>query len=228
MCGVTDPYQPVERSLGLTRRCLEVLAEFNNPVAIVTKSVLVTRDVDILSELASHNAAAVFLSITTLDTNLARRLEPRASQPLLHLRAIESLRRTGVPSGVMVAPVIPGLTDHEIPAIISAAAHAGAESAGTVVLRLPHGVKDLFEQWLTQHFPDKKAKVMNRIWAIRNGKLNDSRFRSRMKGEGIFANQIASLFSSACRKAGIHHRLPELSIASFRRPTEGQLTLLDD
>ena len=228
MCGVTDPYQPVERTLGLTRKCLEVLAEFRNPVVIVTKSALVTRDADILGDLATDNAAAVFLSITTLDSDLARRMEPRASQPWLRLRAIETLRRAGVPTGVMVAPVIPGLTDHEIPAIISAAARAGAGAAGKVILRLPYGVKNLFEQWLTQHYPNKKQKVMNRIRALRNGKLNDPDFRSRMTGEGAFADQMASLFSLACRKAGVLHRFPALSTASFRSPEGGQLKLIDD
>jgi len=225
MSGVTDPYQPVERRLGLTRKCLEILAEFRNPVTVITKNFLVTRDLDLLSDLASQNAAAVFLSITTLDAKLARIMEPRASQPTRRLDAIRALRQAGVPVGVMIAPVIPGLTEHELPSIVAAAARAGAESAGYVVLRLPHGVQDLFAQWLTQYYPERKEKVMNRIRAIRNGKLNDPRFQSRMKGEGIYAEQIASLFSLSCQKAGISGNRPKLTTDAFRRPNGTQLGL---
>src|SRR5881398_2095558 len=203
LSGVTDCYQPVERKLNLTRRCLEVLANFRNPVAIVTKNHLVTRDLDILGELARHDAAAVFISITTLDTELRRVLEPRTSPPASRLAAIEILSKAGIPAGVLVAPVIPGLTDHEMPSIIAAAVKAGAQFAGYVVLRLPYAVAPLFEQWLARHFPDRKEKVLNRIRAIRGGQLNDSRFESRMTGEGIFAEQIEAMFKVACRKAGI-------------------------
>jgi DNA repair photolyase len=227
MSGVTDPYQPVERRLGLTRRCLEVFAEFRNPVVIVTKNYLVTRDSDLLGELAHHHAAAVYLSITTLDGSLARIMEPRTSQPARRLAAIEALTRAGVPTGVLVAPVIPGLTDHELPSIIAAAAQAGAQFAGYVLLRLPFGVKQLFEQWLTDHAPGRKAKALNRIRAIRGGRLNDPRFGSRMKGEGVFAQQIAALFTLACRKAGVGTRGPTLSTAAFRRPPDGQLPLFE-
>ena len=223
--GVTDPYQPVERHFKLTRGCLKVLAEFRNPVVIITKNHLVTRDLDLLRELTLHNAAAVFLSITTLDSNLTRIMEPRASQPHRRLEAIRILSQAGVPTGVMIAPVIPGLTDHELPSIIKAATEAGAESAGYAVLRLPHAVKNLFEQWLTQHLPEKKEKVMNRIRAIRSGQLNDPRFKTRMKGEGIFADQVASLFSAACRRAGISSSRPRLSTAAFKRPLKDQLQL---
>jgi DNA repair photolyase len=225
MSGVTDPYQPVERRLRLTRRCLEVLLEFLNPVVIVTKNHLVTRDLDLLVELARREAAAVFLSVTTLDDSLRQILEPRASHPTRRLAAIENLAQAGVPAGVLVAPVIPGLTDHELPAIIAASARAGARFAGYVPLRLPYAVAPLFEQWLTRHFPERKEKVLSRIRAIRGGKLNDPRFVSRMKGEGIFAEQIAGLFSLACRGAGIRGRGPSLSTASFRRPTGPQLSL---
>ncbi|MBI2369661.1 MAG: PA0069 family radical SAM protein [Deltaproteobacteria bacterium] len=225
MSGVTDPYQPVERRLTLTRRCLEVFVEFRNPVVIVTKNALVTRDRDLLAELARYEAAAVYLSITTLDAGLARIMEPRTSQPARRLAAIEALAQAGVPAGVLVAPVIPGLTDHELPSIIAAATKAGARFAGYVVLRLPHGVKDLFEQWLTQHFPDRKAKVLNRIRSLRGGRLNDPRFGSRMEGEGPWATQLAGLFALACRKAGIHEGTPTLSTAAFRRPSDPQLPL---
>lgn len=225
--GVTDPYQPVERRLMLTRRCLQVFVEFHNPVAIVTKNHLVIRDLDLLAELARYEAAAVFLSVTTLDGSLSRIMEPRTSHPVRRLAAIEALAQAGVPAGVMVAPVIPGLTDHELPSIIAAAAEAGALFAGHIPLRLPHGVGPLFEQWLTQHAPDRKAKILNQIRAIRGGRLNDPRFVSRMKGEGIFAKQIATMFSLACRKAGIDERGPSLSTAAFRRPPGVQLSLFE-
>ncbi len=225
--GVTDCYQPIERRLGLTRRCLEVLAEFRNPVVIITKNFLVTRDRDLLAELARHDAAAVFLSITTLDADLCGILEPRTARPARRLAAIENLSRSGVPAGVLVAPIIPGLTDHEPPAIIAAAARAGARFAGYVPLRLPHAVAELFSDWLGRHLPAKKEKVLGRIRAMRGGKLNDPRFGSRMEGEGIFAEQIAALFSMACRKAGIEGRSPNLSTSAFRRPSGVQPSLFD-
>ncbi|MBI4482154.1 MAG: PA0069 family radical SAM protein [Acidobacteria bacterium] len=225
MSGVTDPYQPVERRLGLTRRCLEVLLDFRNPVVIVTKNHLVIRDLDFLRELARFDAAAVFVSMTTLDLALSRAMEPRTSVPTRRLAAIEALAHAGVPAGVLVAPVIPGLTDHELPSILEASARAGARFAGYVPLRLPHGVGPLFERWLEQHVPAKKEKILNRIRAMRGGKLNDPRFVSRMRGQGIFAEQLAALFALACRKAGISKRSPSLSAASFRRPPGAQLAL---
>src|ERR1051326_1997063 len=223
--GVTDCYQPVERKLQLTRRCLEVLAEFRNPAAIITKNHLVTRDLDVLGELARHEGAAVYISVTTLDTDLRKVMEPRTSPPASRLAAIEALAKAGVPVGVLVAPVIPGLTDHEMPAIIGAAVKAGAQFAGYVVLRLPYAVATLFEQWLARHFPDRQEKVLNRIRAIRGGQLTDSRFESRMTGEGIFAEQIEAMFNVVCRKAGIQDARPNLSTASFRRPAGRQLEL---
>jgi DNA repair photolyase len=218
LSGVTDCYQPIERKLKLTRRCLEVLAEFRNPAAIVTKNFLVTRDVDLLSEMARHNTIAVNISVTTLDATLTPRLEPRAPLPAARLEAIRLLSEAGVPVGVLVAPVIPALTDHELPAIIGAAVEAGARWAGFVPLRLPYGIKDLFETWLEQHFPDRKEKVLNRIKSLRGGRLNDPRFGTRMRGEGVFAEQIESLFALACRKAGLQEERLKLSTASFRDP----------
>src|SRR5262249_5296687 len=156
--GVTDCYQPVERRLKLTRGCLEVLADFRNPVGIVTKNHLVTRDMDVLGELARHQAVVVMISVTTLDKDLRKVMEPRTSPPASRLAAIEALHAAGIPVGVLVAPVIPGLTDHEMPAILAAAAKAGAQFAGHVVLRLPYAVAPLFEQWITRHFPDRKDK----------------------------------------------------------------------
>ena len=192
MSGVTDCYQPIERKLRITRRCLEVLVEFRNPVAIVTKNALVTRDIDLFSELARINGAAVNITVTTLDPTLTPKLEPRAPLPAARLAAMEALSKAGVPVGVMVAPIIPALTDHEMPAIIEAAAKAGAKWAGYTTVRLPYGIKDLFETWLTQHFPERKEKILNRIKALRGGRLNDPRFGTRMRGEGVFAEQIAS------------------------------------
>ena len=226
MCGVTDPYQPVERRLELTRGCLKVLAAFRNPVAIVTKNHLVTRDVDILKELAARDAAVVFISVTTLDGDLCGRMEPRTSQPHLRLDAVRALSQAGIPVGVLVAPVIPALTDHEMPAILAAAAEAGAGCAGYSLMRLPFGVKDLFEEWLEEHFPDRKEKVLNRIREIRGGKLNDAGFKTRMKGTGIFAEQVEALFHATCRKLGLTRRSWNLSTASFRIPSD-QLSLFD-
>jgi DNA repair photolyase len=222
MSGVTDPYQPIERRLKLTRQCLEVLVEFRNPVGIVTKNHLVARDKDLLGELARLNAAAVILSITTLDADLARTMEPRTSHPQGRLEAIKELVEAGVPCGVMVAPVIPGLTDHEIPAILEAAVNAGSTFAGYTIVRLPNAVSSLFETWLAQHFPERKEKVLGRIREMRNGKLNDPRFLTRMRGEGNFAKIIHELFTLACRNAGIIKRGPNLSTADFRRHSMGQ------
>lgn len=226
MSGVTDPYQPVERRLKLTRRCLEVLAEFRNPVGIVTKNYLVTRDIDLLAELAKHDAAAVFVSVTTLDAKLAGMMEPRTAMPGARLRAIRELTAAGIPTGVMVAPMIPGLTDTELPAIVKVAAEAGARWAGMVPVRLPYGVKDLFASWLGEHFPDRKAKVLAQIREMHGGKLNEGEFGKRMRGEGILAKQTAKLFAVACRRAGIPGKMPELSTAAFRRPAGAQLELL--
>ncbi|MGH7859293.1 MAG: PA0069 family radical SAM protein [Candidatus Binatia bacterium] len=225
MSGVTDPYQPVERKLGLTRRCLEVLAEFRNPVLVITKNHLVARDTDLLGELARERASGVFLSVTTLDQDLQRVLEPRTSPPARRLEAISALAAAGVPVGVLVAPVIPALTDHEIPAIVAAAARAGARFAGHVPLRLPWAVKDLFERWLSDHFPDRKEKVLNRIRSLRGGRLNDPAFGSRLRGEGAFAEEMHVLFAIACRRAGIADGRVELSTAAFRRPGGRQLGL---
>jgi len=220
MSGVTDCYQPIERKLKITRACLEVLAKFRNPVAILTKNRLVTRDIDILSELARDKCAVVNLSITTLDVDLQRIMEPRTSPPAARLDAVAQLRAAKIPVGVMVAPVIPGINDHEIPAIVAACAKAGAQFAGHVLLRLPWAVAPLFEHWLDEHFPERKARVLERVRATRGGdKLYDSRWRKRQIGEGILAEQIAKMFEVACRRAGFGER-PQLSTAAFRQPNE--------
>jgi DNA repair photolyase len=228
LSGVTDPYQPAERRLELTRRCLAVLAEFRNPVCVITKSFLVTRDADLLAELARWGAASVALSITSLDPELQRRMEPYAAPPGKRLAAIEKLAAAGVPVGVMVAPVVPGLTDHEAPKILEAAAAAGARFAGRVVLRLPHGVAELFDAWLALHYPERRGKVMSRIRAVRGGANYDSRWGVRQRGTGLWADEMAGLFDLARRRAGLATRGPELSAAHFRRPEEpgAQLSLL--
>ncbi|MEX2467767.1 MAG: PA0069 family radical SAM protein [Gemmatimonadota bacterium] len=219
LSGNTDCYQPAERRLRLTRRCLEVLAEFRNPVGIITKSYLVSRDVDLIGELASDGAAAVVLSITTLRPELQRTLEPRASTPARRLGAIRVLAEAGIPVGVNVAPVIPGLTDHEVPSILQAAGDAGASFAGMILLRLPHGVKDIFETWLRQHEPDRADKVLNRVRELRGGKLNDARFGVRGRGEGPWANHLRSVFRVHRERLGLD-RTPALSSDAFRRPPD--------
>jgi len=220
--GVTDPYQPIERKLQITRRCLAVLAEFRNPVAIITKNHLVTRDIDILSELARYDAISVAVSVTTLDASLANIMEPRTTAPELRLAAIEALSKAGIPTTVMVAPVIPAITDHEMPAILRAARDAGATSAGFVVLRLPYAVAPLFERWLEERFPDRKEKVLNRIRDMRDGKLYDSKWKVRGRGKGVFAEQIAAIFDVTTRKLGFNERSMELSTEHFRRVTPQQ------
>lgn len=225
MSGVTDCYQPVERKFRLTRQCLEVLAEFRNPVGIVTKNHLVTRDIDLLRELAAVDAATVFISVTSLDSGLARRLEPRASLPSHRLDAVRQLAEAGIPVGVLVAPVIPGINEHEIPAILHAAKKAGACRAGFTILRLPYGVKDVFAAWLEEHLPEAKDKILARIRDLRGGKLNNSDFGSRMRGEGVYAEQIERIFEVSRAREGLNQRMPPLSAAAFRRPSGAQLEL---
>jgi DNA repair photolyase len=226
MSGVTDCYQPIERKLKLTRGCLAVLAEFRNPVAIITKNHLVTRDIDLLQQLAAHRAVVVNLSITTLDPELAKVLEPRASPPTRRLAAVAELAAAGVPVRVMMAPVIPGLNDHEMTALLAAAAKAGAGDASYVALRLPWAVAPLFEAWLERHAPGQKEKVLNRVREMRGGKLYDARFGIRSRGEGFFAEQMEAMFAMAKKRAGFAKTIPDLSTASFRVPTD-QLALFD-
>jgi DNA repair photolyase len=225
LSGVTDPYQPVERELEITRGCLEVFAEARNPVGIITKNYLVTRDLDLLKELAKYDAVHVTLSITTLDRDVARVMEPRTSQPYRRLKAIEKLSEAGISVGVNVAPIIPGLTDHECADILKEARDAGATHAGYTIVRLAYGVKDLFQDWLEQHFPDRKEKVLNRIRNIRGGKLNKSEFGERMRGEGEFAKQISNMFKIQTEKLGLNKTSLHLSTRHFRRPEKDQLNL---
>lgn len=224
--GVTDCYQPAERKFQLTRSCLQVAVAAKQPVGIITKNALVTRDLDILREMSRHNVVDVSVSVTSLDAALARTLEPRTSSPDARLRAIRELNDAGIPVRVMVAPIIPGLNDSEIPQILAAAADAGARSAGTVLLRLPLAVRPVFLDWLQQHAPSKAARVESAIRATRSGKLNDANFGSRMKGSGPLAEQIKQSFKVFARKVGLDRPLPPLDASQFRAPnTTCQLRL---
>ena len=225
MSGVTDCYQPAEKHFQITRKCLEVLREFQNPVGIVTKNYLVTRDLDILSDMAAIGCASVIISVTTLDGELSRKMEPRASQPEYRLRAIARLADAGIPVTVLIAPVIPGLTDHEIPAIMKEASARGAQDAGYVMLRLPYGVGDIFSSWLERHYPNRKKKVLGRIESMRDGELNSSEYRVRMRGKGIFAKQTERIFRVAYGKFGFSGRKEPLDVSRFRRGGAGQLSL---
>jgi DNA repair photolyase len=225
MSGATDCYQPAERHFRLTRRCLEVCAELRHPIFIITKNALITRDLDVLGELARFNCISVNLSVTSLDADLAGKLEPRASRPAARLQAIRQLSAAGIPTSVMVAPIIPGLTDHEMPAILEACADAGATRAGHVLVRLPFAVKDVFLQWLDDHAPTKKKRIVDRLMTLHGGKLYDSNWGKRMSGEGIFAEQLTELFKVTARRAGLNQQEFELSTEHFRRPGGSQLEL---
>jgi DNA repair photolyase len=222
LSGATDCYQPVERKLGITRACLEVLARFRNPVAVITKNSLIARDVDHLAELAAHGAVAVYLSITTLDAGLARILEPRASSPRSRLETLRTLAAAGVPVGVSAAPMIPGLNDSELPAILAAAAEHGAGFAAYSMVRLPGSVAEVFASWLDRHMPGAKDKILNRIRASHGGQLNSSIAGERMRGTGAAAAQWRALFHASCRRHGLATAPPELNATHFRRLSPGQ------
>ncbi len=227
MSTVTDCYQPAERRLLLTRGCLAVLAEARHPVALITKSALVVRDADLLQELARVQAASVTISLTTLSQELSLAMEPRAAVPAARLAAIRALAAAGIPVGVNLAPIIPALTDHEIPALLAAAAGAGARFAGYTLVRLPLAVAGLFTTWLAEHRPLAQARILGRIREIRGGGLNDPRFGTRMSGEGVFARQIGDLFHATRRRLGLAEHPPELSPAAFRPPGGVQLSWFD-
>lgn len=222
---VTDCYQPVERRLEITRKCLRVLADFRNPVGIITKNHLITRDADILSELAEFSACSAHISITSLDPDLSRRMEPRASMPAHRLDAIAKLTQAGIPVGVVIAPVVPGLTDHEIPAILKAAREAGAVRAAYSIIRLPHAVKDIFSSWLQEHVPGSAEKILERIRDIRGGALHSSKFGERLRGRGFWAGQIGNLFSTCREKEGFAADHFQYNLQEFRRPKAPQLDL---
>lgn len=218
LSGITDPYQPVERRLNVTRSCLEVLARFRNPVGLITKNDMVLRDLDLLLELAEWGGVRVTLSITTLDERLRAKLEPRTSTIANRLAAVEKLAATGVPVGVNVAPLIPGLTDTELPRIVQAAADAGASNVGYALMRLPGAVAPLFEEWLERHAPERKTRVINRTKEVHAGELDDAVFGRRMHGEGVYAQQIRSLFHRARERAGLSEHRPALVTSEFRVP----------
>ncbi|MBL9134450.1 MAG: PA0069 family radical SAM protein [Verrucomicrobiales bacterium] len=228
LSGVTDPYQPVERKLGITRRCLEVLAELRHPVGIVTKNATVTRDIDLLGELARHRAVHVSISLTTLDPALRRIMEPRTSPPAARLAAIGKLAAAGIPTGVLTAPVIPGINDHELPQLLKAAREAGASYASYTLLRLPLGVKEIFVDWLVRNFPDRKDKVIHQLEAMRGGNLNDPRFGTRFRGEGGAAQRVSDLFRTVRRRLGLAESGPELAVDAFRRPGGTQMRLFPE
>ncbi len=204
----TDPYQPIDRTLKLTRAVLEVLEKFGHPVSIVTKSAGVLRDIDILQRLASRGLVRVYLSVTTLDAGLARRMEPRAATPERRLAAIAALSQAGIPAAVLAAPMIPGLNDAELEKILERASRAGARLAGYVLLRLPHELRGMFDAWLAEHFPDRARHVLSLIRETRAGQLNDSRFHDRFKGEGPYADLLAKRFARAARQWGFGDRTP--------------------
>jgi DNA repair photolyase len=214
----TDPYQPAERDLRITRRILEVLAEFNHPFGIVTKSDLVLRDADIIAPMAAKGMAVVTLSVTTLDRDLARKLEPRAPTPPKRLAAIGSLAALGVPVGVLAAPMIPALNDEELESILAAAAKAGATVAGYVLLRLPLEIADLFREWLEAHFPNKADHVLSLVRQSRGGAMYDSRWGQRAVGSGPYADMLNQRFKLALRRYGLDRRSLELDIGQFKRP----------
>ncbi|MEX2149984.1 MAG: PA0069 family radical SAM protein [Steroidobacteraceae bacterium] len=224
----TDPYQPVEKRLGITRSLLEVMVESHHPVTIVTKSALVVRDIDLLLPLAAEHLVRVFVSVTTLDDELKRRMEPRAASPAARLAAISKLAAAGIPVGLMFAPVVPAINDHELERVVAASASAGATTAGYVLLRLPGEVRDLFYEWLDTHYPDRANRVRSRIHELRGGRDNDPRFGHRMRGHGPWAELLRRRFDESCRRAGLgKHRGNPLSIAFFRPPSRnpGQMEL---
>ena len=221
----TDPYQPTERRLALTRGVLEVLDRHDHPVGIVTKSALVTRDADILARMARRRLATVALSVTTLDRELARTMEPRASTPAKRLDAIKALSDAGVPAGVMVAPIVPGLTDHEMESILEAACEAGAGRAGYVLLRLPQEVRELFLEWLSVHAPNRAKRVIALLRGMRAGRLNDPDFGSRMTGAGPYAGLLAARFAAATKRLGLTRRRPNLDTGRFRPPSRNPAQL---
>ncbi len=228
LSGNTDCYQPIERRFQLTRKCLEVFLQFRNPVGLITKSALVQRDLDLLSEMARLEIIHILISITTLNPELIRTMEPRTSSPLTRLQTIEALAKAGIPVGVNIGPVIPGLTDEEIPRIMQAAADHGATRAGYILLRLPGVVKQLFIEWLQQNLPKSSNKILHSIQQTRNGDLDDSRFEKRMRGEGRVADLIDQLFRTTARKHNLSIRWNDLPTDRFRRGTNEQIELFQD
>lgn len=225
LAGNTDCYQPIERTMKLTRKCLEVFLKYQNPVGVITKNALITRDIDILSALAQQNLVNVTITITTLDKELQRSMEPRTSSPEQKLKAIEELSKAGITVGVSLAPVIPGLNDSEMPAILKRASDHGAQFAFYTMVRLPLTVKDLFVEWLKREYPDRADKVINRIKDVREGKMNSSEFGKRMTGSGEIADSISQLFELSCRKYHLNEKDLRLSKDKFIGKQTDQLDL---
>jgi DNA repair photolyase len=224
--GVTDPYQPIEHELKITRGCLEVCVQFRQSVSLITKNALMLRDLDLLRALHEHRAVHAAVSLTTLDNGLAAKMEPRASSPRARLGLIHALAAAGIPVSVMTAPIIPGLNDRELPALLEAARDAGATSAGYVLLRLPHQIKDIFLEWLRRHVPERAGHVEALIRDTRDGGLNDHRAKVRFKGTGAYAEQIAATFRVFTRKLGLNSTWSELNTRAFTRPDfSGQMSL---
>ncbi|MDT8326171.1 MAG: PA0069 family radical SAM protein [Roseovarius sp.] len=216
----TDPYQPIERDREITRACLTVLQRFRHPVAIVTKGTLIERDLDILAEMAGQGLVRVGISVTTRDADLARKLEPRAPSPARRLATIRALRDAGVPVRIMTSPVIPGLTDHEIEALLAAGHEAGADTASWIMLRLPLEVAPLFQEWLQGHYPDRVNRVMNRVREMHGGEVYAADWGRRMRGSGVYARLIARRFEAAAARLGLSEAQPELRVDLFERPFE--------
>lgn len=222
----TDPYQPIEKDWRVTREILEVLEKTNHPVAIITKSHLVTRDIDILERMAKKNLVRIAISITTLDKTLSRAMEPRAATPALRLKTIHELKAAGIPTSVTIGPVIPALNDHEIERILESAKSAGADEASYILLRLPGEVSPLFRDWLLREYPDRYNRVLNLLHSMRGGKDYDAKFGERMRGNGPYAWQIGNRFEIACRKIGLNRECYELNAGLFVSPAkEAQLNL---
>lgn len=223
--GITDPYQPIEKKLKITRNCLKVLADFKNPVAIITKNDMVKRDIDILKSMAEINTVSIMISITTLDNDLCNKMKPRTSRPQNRLNAIKELTENGIPTGVMIAPTIPGLNNHEIPKIIEQAKLHGAHFIGYTILRLPFAVEQLFKDWLQTHFPAKFNKVMSLLSDCRDGNIKEKRLHHRMTGKGKYAKQISDLFNLSMKKHNLTTKGPELNTALFKNPNDKQILL---
>jgi DNA repair photolyase len=225
MSGDTDCYQPIEKKLQITRRCLEVFLSYRNPVSVVTKNALIQRDIDVLKELATLNLVLVTISITSLDADLIRHMEPRSAMPAKRLETIEALAKAGIPVGVNACPIIPALNDEEIPSILREAAGRGARFAGYTIVRLPHAVKDIFVEWLKRELPDRALAILSRIRSVRNGELTCSDFGTRLNGEGEIAATIEQLFQASCRRYRLNETHISLSTKALRSPSHSQMEI---
>ncbi len=227
LSGVTDPYQPIERQLKITRQILELMVETKHCVTLITKNSLIHRDIDLLAQLSAWQLTGVAISLTTLDAELARKMEPRTASPVARLRTVKQLSEAGIPVHVNLAPMIPGLTDHEIPQLLQAAKDQGAISAGMQIVRLPGAVEEIFSQWLATEFPEQQAKILGRIQAMHAGKLNDSRFGTRMRGDGPLAEHLQQTFRLWAKRCHLDGGMPKLNETLFTPPAEsnGQLRL---